>query len=86
MFSLPIILGSTRKGRQSHRVARHMKKRLKGSGRVDPEILDLREYDFPMLEERFRNLESPPDWMHSFRRRLNKADALVVVSPEYNHG
>jgi NAD(P)H-dependent FMN reductase len=63
-----------------------MKKRLEETGRVETEILDLREVDLPMLEERFRNIENPSDRMADFQRRIAAADALVVVSPEYNHG
>ena len=54
MFYIPIILGSTRRGRQSAKVARFVESRMKKSERIETEILDLLDYNFPMMEERLR--------------------------------
>ncbi|MFA6955123.1 MAG: hypothetical protein WC538_04540 [Thermoanaerobaculia bacterium] len=56
MFAIPIILGSIREGRQSPRVAKFIERKLRATGRVDSQILDLKEFDLPMMEERLRLL------------------------------
>lgn len=86
MFNIPIILGSTRTGRMSPRVARFMAERLRSSGRVQTEVLDLLEYNFPMMEERLRFTEQPPDGLVDFAGRIASASAVVIVAPEYNNG
>ncbi|SYZ74744.1 putative flavoprotein [Candidatus Zixiibacteriota bacterium] len=86
MFYLPIILGSTRRGRQSPKVARFIYKHLSQTGRVTTEILDLQEYNFPMMEERLRLRDDPPPRLQEFADKVNSADGLVIVTPEYNNG
>jgi NAD(P)H-dependent FMN reductase len=83
---IPIILGSTRRGRQSPRAARFVEKRLGQRGGVETEILDLLEYDFPLMEERLRFRDDPPPRLEEFAQRINRADAVVIVTPEYNNG
>jgi NAD(P)H-dependent FMN reductase len=53
---------------------------------AETEILDLAEYDFPMMEERLRMEENPPAGLREFSEKLQRADALLIVSPEYNGG
>lgn len=86
MYYIPIILGSTRQGRQSPKAANFIHKRMAQSGRIDTEIIDLREYPFPIMEERLRFLEEPPPRLRDFSARIQRADGLVIVSPEYNFG
>src|SRR4028118_1867699 len=86
MFCVPMILGSTRRGRQSPKVARFVVERLRHTGRVEAEILDLLEYDFPVLEERLRLRDDPPPGLVEFGEKIARSDALVIVSPEYNNG
>lgn len=86
MFTIPIILGSTRRGRQSPKVARFVLEKLRYAGGVESEILDLLEYNFPMMEERLRFRGDPPQGLQAFSEKVSRADALVIVSPEYNHG
>ena len=84
MLYIPIILGSTRRGRQSPKVARFLAERL--GRQAETEILDLAEYDFPMMEERLRMQETPPSGVAEFSGKLQRADAILIVSPEYNNG
>jgi NAD(P)H-dependent FMN reductase len=86
LFYIPVILGSTRRGRQSPKVARFVAERLRRREGVETEVLDLAEYDFPMLEERLRFRDDPPAGLREFAERVARADSLVVVSPEYNNG
>jgi NAD(P)H-dependent FMN reductase len=85
-FDIPILLGSVRRGRQSARVARFLLGRMASDPLIDTRIVDLREYDFPNMEEPFRAREDPPWGLAEFADGIALADALVVVAPEYNGG
>ena len=85
MFYIPVILGSTRRGRRTERAAYFITDRMKRTERIQAEILDLREFDLPMIEERLRFRDDPPPRVLEFSGRLSRADALVIVTPEYNN-
>ena len=85
-FYIPVILGSTRRGRQSPKVARFIAERLRRTGRIETEILDLAEYDFPIMEERLRLRDDPPPGLREFSEKVLRADSLLIVTPEYNNG
>ncbi len=86
MFYIPIILGSTRRERQSLKAARFIHERMCRYERVETEILDLLEYDFPIMEERLRFRDDPPQGLHQFSKCITRSDSLVIVAPEYNGG
>jgi NAD(P)H-dependent FMN reductase len=86
MFYIPIILGSTRRERQSPKVAKFVLERLKRAGRAETELLDLAEYNFPIMEERLRFRDDPPPRLREFAEKIARADSLVIVTPEYNNG
>ncbi|MGH9852590.1 MAG: NADPH-dependent FMN reductase, partial [Blastocatellia bacterium] len=86
MFYIPVILGSTRRGRQSPRVARFISERMKQTGKIETEILDLLEYNFPIMEERLRFRDDPPPGLLEFSQKVARSDSLVIVTPEYNNG
>jgi NAD(P)H-dependent FMN reductase len=83
---IPIILGSTRRERKSLRVARFILNRMQNIKQLETELIDLAEYDFPIMEERLRFREDPPPRLTEFSDKVSIADALLIVSPEYNHG
>jgi NAD(P)H-dependent FMN reductase len=85
-FYIPIIVGSTRRDRQTPKVARFVRRRLGEREGVSTELLDLLEYDLPIMEERLRFREDPPPGLEEFAGRVGKADSLVIVTPEYNSG
>lgn len=86
MFYIPIILGSTRRGRRSARVARFVAERMQRNEQVETEILDLLDYNFPMMEERLRLRDDAPPQVLEFSAKIARADSVVIVSPEYNNG
>jgi NAD(P)H-dependent FMN reductase len=86
VFYIPVILGSTRRGRQSVKVARFVVDRMKRSERIDTEILDLLEFNFPIMEERLRFRDDPPSRLTEFAGKIARADSVVIVTPEYNNG
>lgn len=85
-FYIPIILGSTRRDRQSSKVARFVFDRMQQREAVETEILDLLEYDFPIMEERLRFRDDPPPRLVEFSEKIERADSIVIVTPEYNNG
>lgn len=86
MFYIPIIAGSTRRDRQSIKVARFVLARLRGRKGVETELLDLLEYDLPMMEERLHHRDDPPPRLREYAGKIGRADALIIVTPEYNNG
>ncbi|PYP88378.1 MAG: NAD(P)H-dependent oxidoreductase [Blastocatellia bacterium AA13] len=85
MLYIPVILGSVRRGRLSARAAYFIIERMRQTRRIQPELLDLLEYEFPMLEERLRFRDDPPPLVGEFSEKLSRADSLVIVTPEYNN-
>jgi len=86
MLYLPIICGSTRRDRQSIKVARFVLARLQERSGVETELIDLLEYNFPIMEERLHRRDDPPPRVVEFGAKIGRADAIIIVSPEYNNG
>ncbi|HZX32568.1 MAG TPA: NADPH-dependent FMN reductase [Rhodocyclaceae bacterium] len=83
---IPVILGSTRRGRESDKVARFVFERLGRRAQVDTELIDLLELNLPIMEERLRMRDDPPTGLREFAQKIDRASAIVIVSPEYNNG
>ena len=77
---IPVILGTARKGRASERVARFIVGEVAKREGVETELIDIRELRLAMDDEG----EGAKD--ARFSEQMSRADALVVVVPEYNHG
>ena len=80
---IPVLLGSVRRGRRSIRVARFAAGRLEEAG-AETQLLDLAELGLPIMEERLHKRDDPPPGLVGFSNAIRSADAVVVVSPEYN--
>ena len=72
---IPVLLGTSRKGRMSEHVANFVLEQMRALAGVETELIDVRE--FPLLTS---------DEIPSFSAAMMRADALVIVTPEYNHG
>jgi NAD(P)H-dependent FMN reductase len=81
---ISIFSGSTRINRQSHRVALALNKIINREGVHTAGVLDLAEYDFPMLEEVLHRHPNPPAGLADFAAQIRQSDAFIFVSPEYN--
>ena len=88
MIKIAIILGSTRPGRLGEAVARWVEAVAGKRGDASFELVDLRDYDLPLLDE-----PRPPslgDYRQEHTRRwaekIASFDGYVFVTPEYNHG
>ena len=86
MFYIPVILGSIRRNRESIKVANFAVGTLRTMDEVTTELLDLQELNLPMMEERLRLMDIPPPSVSAFSSKINQADSIVIVTPEYNGG
>ena len=75
-----------RDGRNSHRVALYFKNYLLENNLATVEILDLKEYNFPVFEERLQYMKNPPENVKEFSEKIKAADGVLIVTPEYNGG
>jgi NAD(P)H-dependent FMN reductase len=85
-FYIPIIVGSTRRDRQTIKVARFVLARLQQRKGVETELLDLLDYNFPIMEERLHRRDDPPPRLREYADKISRADSLIIVTPEYNNG
>jgi NAD(P)H-dependent FMN reductase len=77
---IPLILGTPRKGRASESVARFVLGELAKRDGVETELIDVRRLQLATDDEG----EAIKD--AEFSAKMSRADALVIVTPEYNHG
>ena len=77
---IPVILGTARKGRASENVARFVFGEVQKRKQIDTELIDILDLDFPNTDagEALKNAR--------FSETVARADGLVLVVPEYNHG
>ena len=77
---IPVVLGTVRKGRASENVAKFVFEQVKQREDVDTELIDIGELKFPGDDagEQIKN--------QGFSATCERADGLVLVVPEYNHG
>src|SRR5688572_1159867 len=76
---IPVILGTTRKGRASAHVARFLIEQIQQRSGIVTELIDIAELALPVDDAG----EAIKD--AALSEKLALADALVIVSPEYNH-
>ncbi len=77
---IPVILGTVRKGRASENVAKFVFEQVKKREGVETELIDVRELHFP-TDDAGEQIKHP-----KFSATCARADGLVLVTPEYNHG
>ncbi len=78
---LPLILGTNREGRYSERIATFLLKRMKAHPEIETQLFDPRDFALP----RIGYGEAIRDQFPEFCDAIQRADGLVIVSPEYNH-
>jgi NAD(P)H-dependent FMN reductase len=77
---IPVILGTTRKGRASENVAKFVFEETKKREGVETELIDLRELKFT-TDDAGEGIKDA-----QFSATVARADALALIVPEYNHG
>lgn len=86
MKTIAIVSGSIRTGRLSHRVAVYFERYIQEKQLAEVIMLDLKELNIPLSEERLKHLSNPSPQILQFAEGIKKADGVIFVSPEYNSG
>lgn len=88
MPKLCVIAVSTRPGRAGFPLSTWMFERAKVHGGFDVELVDLKEQHLPLFDEPEHPRLRKYVHEHTLRwsAKIAAADALVFVTPEYNHG
>jgi len=84
MAHISILSSSVRDGRKSHRVAPYLQHYIKENRLAESDIIDLREYKFPVFEERLKLQKNPTEMMTQFAEKIKSSDGVIIVTPEYN--
>ncbi|OWY64495.1 NADPH-dependent FMN reductase [cyanobacterium TDX16] len=77
---IPVILGTPRQGRQSEYVAKFIVEQLSVRDGVETELIDVRAIAIA-TNDAGESLKDP-----QFSASMERADGLIIVAPEYNHG
>lgn len=83
-MNIEIISGSPKKDSTSYRVALHLKRHLSENTPHHIDIIDVRDWNLPLLQQVFTSEEKAPDIFKPLAKRMFAADAFILVSPEYN--
>src|ERR1044071_7378530 len=77
---VPVILGTPRQGRRSENPAHLVLEETKKRAGVQTELIDVRSLHM-RLDDAGEEMKDP-----AFSAKVERADALILVVPEYNHG
>ncbi|MEP6569189.1 MAG: NAD(P)H-dependent oxidoreductase [Acidobacteriota bacterium] len=79
---VPVLLGTNRKHRNSVHPAKWLVGEMEKRDDIQTQLFDVSEFALPQDDYGQEIKELFPDW----RDAIIKADGLVIVTPEYNHG
>lgn len=79
---LPVIVGTNRKERKSIFVAKWLAAEMSKRADVETRLFDVKDFALPRDDYGTALKDEFPEW----RDAIIRADGLVVVAPEYNHG
>ena len=77
---IPLILGTARQGRQSEHVAHFVLSEMKKRPEIETELIDVRQLKM-RLDDAGEEMKDA-----GYAEKMTRADGLVIVTPEYNHG
>ena len=85
-FNFTVLYGSTRKKRLGIRLADYIKAQIINKGHKST-IIDPLEVKLPLLDKRYADFQKSkiPENIKKVQKILNKSDAFIIVSAEYNH-
>jgi len=84
---LMIIFASTRRGRQGEPLALWVAQRAAQQGRLVVQYVDLADWMLPYYNHPLSPMEGEyPEEVLDWAEQVDRADAFLVVTPEYNHG
>lgn len=79
---IPVLLGTNRKDRQSEHVANWVLAKTRERDDIETQLFDVRDFVLPQDDYGTALGQRYPEW----RDAVIRADGLVIVTPEYNHG
>jgi NAD(P)H-dependent FMN reductase len=79
---LPVLLGTNRKLRKSASVARWLVSEMEKRPEIETRLFDVADFALPHDDYGQEIKDQFPEW----RDAITRADGLVIVTPEYNHG
>jgi NAD(P)H-dependent FMN reductase len=87
MLKVGIILGSTRPNRNGEAVARWVEQQVKDRNDASYELVDIKDFDLPLLDEPIPPSQGKYSQPHTKRwaEKISSFDAFIFVTPEYNH-
>lgn len=83
-MNIEIISGSPRENSATHRVALFLKQFLNAQTNHTIDVIDVREWELPMLQSVFVSVDATPAEFKPLSKRMFEANAFLLVSPEYN--
>ena len=88
MIRIAVILGSTRPNRNGEAVAHWVVERAGRRRDAEFELVDIRDFDLPLLDEPIPPSQHKYTKPHTKRwaEAIDSFDAFVFVTAEYNHG
>ncbi|MCC5940562.1 MAG: NAD(P)H-dependent oxidoreductase [Balneolaceae bacterium] len=81
-MKVTILLGSVREGRESHRPAHYVALKLKEK-EIETDLIDLAADPLPIMGHEAGYDKQAKDRIEQISKRLNKSDAIIFVTPEY---
>jgi NAD(P)H-dependent FMN reductase len=83
-MKIEIISGSTRETSITRRVALHLFDKLKGTTEHEIGLIDLKDWDLPLMQSVFVSVDTTPAPFKELTARIFAADAFILVTPEHN--
>lgn len=83
-MNISIITGSPRKDSVTHRLALFLKNQLAQKTNHEINIIDVRDWNLPLLQDVFISVEKTPDEFKPLAKQMFASDAFILVTPEYN--
>lgn len=83
-MNIEIISSSPRNESITYRLALFLEQQLKGKTEHHINLIDVRDWNIGMQQHVFNNLDFTPDNLKPLAERIFKADAFIIVTPEYN--
>lgn len=80
-----VFAASLRKASLNLKLAKVIVKKLEASG-VSVDHADFHDFDMPLYDGDLQDSEGLPPGTQELAKRIEAADGVVIVSPEYNHG
>ena len=88
-MKIQVILGSTRPGRITERMAKWAVAEAQKQANFEVELVDLADYAMPFFDEAISPRYNPNRTINEpaqrFLDKVSAADGYIIVTPEYNH-